>query len=45
MRRTPKLVHKLLFSMSAGAREKILAAVKNFAREEFGAKHRENRAS
>jgi len=37
----PKLVHKMLFSMPAGTPpEKVLAAVKDFAREEFGAKHR-----
>ena len=37
----PKLVQKILFSMPAGtAPKKVLAAVKNFAREEFGAKHR-----
>lgn len=37
----PKLVHKILFSMPAGTPpEKVLAAVQNFAREEFGAKHR-----
>jgi hypothetical protein len=37
----PKLVHKLLFSMPAGTPpKKVLAAVKNFAREEFGLKHR-----
>jgi len=37
----PKLVHKMIFSMPAGTPpEKVLAAVKNFAREEFGAKHR-----
>jgi predicted transcriptional regulator len=37
----PKLVHKLMFSMPAGtAPDKVLAAVKNFAREEFGLKHR-----
>jgi Relaxase/Mobilisation nuclease domain len=36
-----KLVHKLLFSMPAGTPpNKVLAAVKNFAREEFGLKHR-----
>ena len=36
-----KLVHKLLFSMPAGTPpEKVLAAVKNLAREEFGLKHR-----
>lgn len=37
----PKLVHKLLFSMPAGTPPgKVLAAVKNFAVEEFGLKHR-----
>ena len=37
----PKLVHKLMFSMPAGTPpEKVLAAVKNFAREEFALKHR-----
>jgi hypothetical protein len=37
----PKLVHKLMFSMPAGTPpDKMLAAVKNFAREEFGVKHR-----
>lgn len=37
----PKLVHKLLFSMPAGTPpDKVLGAVKNFAREEFGLKHR-----
>jgi Relaxase/Mobilisation nuclease domain len=41
MRRPPKLVHKILFSMPAGTpTQKVLAAVKDFAREEFGAKHR-----
>lgn len=36
-----KLVHKLLFSMPAGTPpQKVLAAVKNLAREEFGLKHR-----
>jgi hypothetical protein len=36
-----KLVHKMLFSMPAGAPpEKVLVAVKNLAREEFGLKHR-----
>jgi hypothetical protein len=40
-RRPPKLVHKLMFSMPAGTTpEKVLAAVKDFAREEFGLKHR-----
>jgi hypothetical protein len=39
--RSPKLVHKLMFSMPAGTPpEKVLAAVKNFAREEFALKHR-----
>jgi hypothetical protein len=37
----PKLVHKLMFSMPAGTPpDKVLVAVKNFAREEFGFKHR-----
>jgi hypothetical protein len=37
----PKLVHKLVFSMPAGTPpDKVLVAVKNFAREEFGLKHR-----
>jgi Relaxase/Mobilisation nuclease domain len=37
----PKLVHKLMFSMPAGTPDqKVLSAVKNFAREEFGLKHR-----
>ena len=41
-RRTPpKLVHKLMFSMPPGTPPgKVLAAVKNFAREEFALKHR-----
>jgi hypothetical protein len=40
-KKPPKLVHKILFSMPAGTPpKKVLAAVKNFAREEFGAKHR-----
>ena len=40
-KKTPKLVQKILFSMPAGTPpKKVLAAVKNFAREEFGAKHR-----
>jgi hypothetical protein len=39
--RPPKLVQKMLFSMPAGTPpQKVLAAVKDFAREEFGAKHR-----
>jgi len=37
----PKLIHKLMFSMPAGTPpDKVLAAVKNFAREEFALKHR-----
>jgi len=37
----PKLVQKILFSMPAGTPpKKVLTAVKNFAREEFGVKHR-----
>jgi hypothetical protein len=37
----PKLVHKLMFSMPAGTSpEKVLTAVKNFAREEFALQHR-----
>ena len=37
----PKLVHKMIFSMPTGTPpKKVLEAVKNFAREEFGAKHR-----
>ena len=40
-RRPPKLVHKVLFSMPPGTLpQKVLEAVKNFAREEFGLKHR-----
>jgi hypothetical protein len=39
--RSAKLVHKLMFSMPARTPpEEVLAAVKNFAREEFGLKHR-----
>jgi hypothetical protein len=41
VKRPPKLVHKLLFSMPAGTpSQKVLVAVKVFAREEFGLKHR-----
>jgi hypothetical protein len=41
MRKPPKLVQKLMFSMPAGTPpQKVLTAVKNFAREEFGLKHR-----
>jgi hypothetical protein len=40
-RKPPKLVHKILFSMPGGTpADKVLAAVKDFAREEFGLKHR-----
>lgn len=40
-RSPPRLVHKLMFSMPAGTPpDKVLTAVKNFAREEFGLKHR-----
>lgn len=40
-RKPPKLVHKVLFSMPPGTPpNKVLEAVKVFAREEFGAKHR-----
>jgi type IV secretory pathway VirD2 relaxase len=41
MRNPPKLVQKLVFSMPAGTPpQKVLSAVKNFAREELGTKHR-----
>ncbi len=37
----PRLVYKLIFSMPAGTPpQKVQAAVRNFAREEFGLKHR-----
>jgi hypothetical protein len=40
-RSPPKLVHKILFSMPAGTPpRKVMAAVKDFAREEFALKHR-----
>lgn len=40
-RTTPKLVHKILFSMPAGTPpEKLLEAVRNFAQQEFGDQHR-----
>lgn len=40
-REPPKLVHKLMFSMPLGTPpDKVLAAVRNFAREEFGLIHR-----
>lgn len=41
IRGPPKLVHKLMFSMPPGTPpERVLAAVKNFAREQFALKHR-----
>lgn len=40
-RKPPKLAHKIIFSMPAGTSPgKVLAAVRDFAREEFGTKHR-----
>jgi hypothetical protein len=40
-RKPPKLVHKLMFSMPPGTpAEGVLAAARNFLREEFGLKHR-----
>ena len=40
-REPPRLVYKLIFSMPAGTPpEKVHAAVRNFAREEFALKHR-----
>lgn len=40
-RQAPKLVHRLIFSMPAGTPpDKVLSAVRDFAREEFGQKHR-----
>jgi hypothetical protein len=37
----PKLVHKLLFSMPPGTSpDKVLGAVRNFARDEFWGQHR-----
>jgi len=40
-RPAPKLVHKLMFSMPPGTLPQgVLAAVRNFAREEFALKHR-----
>lgn len=37
----PKLVHKLMFSMPPGTpSDKVLGAVRNFAREEFWSQHR-----
>jgi len=41
VRSPPKMVHKILFSMPPGTpADKVLEAVKNFAREEFALKHR-----
>jgi hypothetical protein len=41
MRKPPKLVQKLVFSMPAGTPpQKVLTAVRNFAREEFALQHR-----
>lgn len=40
-RKPPKLIHKLMFSMPAGTPpDKVLAAVRNLAREEFSGQHR-----
>jgi Relaxase/Mobilisation nuclease domain len=40
-RKPPKLVHKLMFSMPPGIPpDKVLGAVRNFAREEFWGQHR-----
>jgi hypothetical protein len=40
-RQPPKLVHKLMFSMPPGTPpDKVLGAVRNFAREEFWGQHR-----
>jgi hypothetical protein len=40
-RKPPKLIHKLMFSMPPGTPPaKVLAAVRNFAREEFWGQHR-----
>jgi hypothetical protein len=40
-RKPPKLVHKLMFSMPGGTPpDKVLAAVRDFAREEFWGQHR-----
>lgn len=39
--RSPKLVHKIMLSMPAGTPSKgVLAAARNFARDEFALKHR-----
>lgn len=40
-KKPPKLIHKLMFSMPPGTPpEKVLTAVRNFAREEFWGQHR-----
>jgi len=40
-RKTPKLVHKILFSMPPGTPpDKLLAAVRNFVQQEFADRHR-----
>ena len=40
-RKPPKLVHKLMFSMPPGTpADKVMAAVRNFAREQFALQHR-----
>ena len=40
-KKPPRLVYKVIFSMPAGTPpEKVRTAVRNFAREEFGLKHR-----
>lgn len=40
-RKPPKLIHKLMFSMPAGTSpDKVLSAVRNFAREQFWGQHR-----
>jgi hypothetical protein len=40
-RQPPKIVHKLMFSMPAGTPpDRVLGAVRNFAREEFWGQHR-----
>ena len=40
-RKPPKLIHKLMFSMRAGTSpDKVLSAVRNFAREQFWGQHR-----
>ncbi len=40
-KQSPRLIHKVMFSMPAGTPPvKVLAAVQDFCREEFGLKHR-----